>query len=71
MKRIFKVLVLTGLLASVVSMTGCAYGGATSVGKDYVVVLRNDSFLFGALRKAYVCKATTSGLSGCRDGENP
>jgi len=71
MKRIFKVLVLTGLLASVVSTTGCAYGGAAGVGKDYVVVLRNDGFLWGILRKAYVCKATTSGLSGCRDAENP
>ena len=71
MKRIFAMLILTGIMAGVVSMTGCAYGGAAGVGKDYVVVLRNDGFLFGMLRKAYVCKATTSGLSGCRDGENP
>lgn len=71
MLRIFKFLLISGLLASSVVMTGCAYGGATTVGKDYVVVLRNDGFLFGALRKAYVCKATTSGLSNCRDGENP
>ncbi len=71
MKHFLKLIVLTGLLASVVSMTGCTYGMATSVGKDYVVVLRNDHFLYGALRKAYVCKATTSGLTGCRDNENP
>ena len=71
MKRVFKLLVLAGLMTGVVSMTGCAYGGAAGVGKDYVVVLRNDGFLFGMLRKAYVCKATTSGLSGCRDAENP
>ncbi len=71
MKRFLKLMVLTCLLASVVSMTGCAYGMATSVGKDYVVVLRQDGFLFGALRKAYVCKATTSGLTGCRNDESP
>lgn len=71
MLRIFKLLIVTGLLASVVTMTGCAYGGATTVGKDYVVVLRNDSVFWGSLRKAFVCKATTSGLSNCRDGENP
>ncbi|MBM4317501.1 MAG: hypothetical protein FJ116_08475 [Deltaproteobacteria bacterium] len=71
MKRIFRLLVLTGAMVSVISMTGCAYGMATSVGKDYVVVLRQDGFLFGALRKAFVCKATTSGLTGCRDNENP
>jgi hypothetical protein len=71
MKNIFKVLVFTGLMAGIVTMTGCAYGGVSGVGKDYVVVLRNDGFLFGILRKAYVCKSTTSGLSGCKDAENP
>jgi hypothetical protein len=71
MKRVFSLLVLTAIVVSVISLTGCAYGVATSVGKDYVVVLRQDAFLFGALRKAFVCKATTSGLTGCRDNENP
>lgn len=71
MKNIFKMLLLTGLMAGAVSMTGCAYGGVAGVGKEHVVVLRNDGFLFGILRKAYVCKATTSGLAGCKDTENP
>jgi hypothetical protein len=71
MKSIFKLLVVTGLLASALSVTGCAYGVATTVGKDYVVVTKNDTFLFGAFRKVYVCKATASGLSGCKDNESP
>jgi len=49
---------------------GCAYGGAAASG-DKVVVLRNDAFLFGALRAAFVCKITDAGLSGCAEGDAP
>ncbi len=56
-------------LLGAVSM-GCSYGGAAASG-DKVVVLRNDSFLFGALRTAYVCKITDAGLAGCSEGESP
>lgn len=49
---------------------GCAYGGVGASG-DKAVVLRNDAFLFGALRKAFVCKITDAGLSGCTEGDSP
>ena len=59
--------------ASVVLMTGtvimgCAYAGAGVAG-DKVVVPRNDSFLYGMLRKVYVCKLTDEGLTECVAGE--
>lgn len=71
MKIVMKLFIFTGLLASIVSITGCAYGQVATVGKDYVVVLKQNSFLGGAFRKAYVCKATPNGLSNCKDSENP
>ncbi|HHH10963.1 MAG TPA: hypothetical protein ENK23_02680 [Sorangium sp.] len=49
---------------------GCAYGGAAADGGK-VVVLRNDSFLFGALRSAYVCQITDGGLTNCNENEAP
>jgi hypothetical protein len=51
--------------------TGCAYGGIAAVDSDTVVVLRNDSFLFGLLRKAVVCDVTPSGLANCVSGVKP
>ena len=33
---------------------------------DKVVILRNDSFLFGALRKVFVCKVNDAGLANCQ-----
>jgi len=49
---------------------GCAYGGAAASG-DKVVIARNDSFLFGALRTVFVCKITDKGLTACADNESP
>jgi len=49
---------------------GCAYGGVATAG-DKVVVARNDGFLFGILRKAYVCKVSDAGLTACQTNENP
>lgn len=59
--------------ASVVLMTGtvimaCSYAGVGVAG-DKVVVPRNDSFLYGMLRKVYVCKLTDEGLTECVAGE--
>ena len=51
--------------------TGCAYGGIAAVDSDTVVVLRNDSFLFGLLRKAVVCDVTPAGLANCVSGAKP
>jgi hypothetical protein len=51
-------------------MGGCAYGGvATSNGN--AVVLRNEGFLFGMLRKAYVCKVEAAGLTNCQSTDSP
>lgn len=68
MKRLIALLALASLTAP---LAGCAYGGVTALGTDKVVVLRNDAFLFGALRKAFVCKASEKGLSGCESDEAP
>jgi hypothetical protein len=57
-------------LAGTASM-GCAYGGVSGSGTDKVVIARNDGFLFGILRKVYVCKVADSGVSACADSESP
>ncbi len=59
--------------ASVVIFTGsiffgCAYAGVGVAG-DKAIVPRNDSFLYGMLRKIYVCKITDQGLTECVAGE--
>ena len=54
------------------ALSGCAYGGvgATSDGSK-VVITRNDSFLFGILRKAFVCKVADSGVTACNSADSP
>ncbi|HVK63415.1 MAG TPA: hypothetical protein VM694_03015 [Polyangium sp.] len=60
-----------GFLLAVGVLGGCSYGGIATVG-DKVVITRNDLFLFGALRKVYVCKVADRGLTDCAaDGETP
>ena len=68
MKKTLGLLISAVLLSGVVG--GCAYGGVATAG-DKAVVLRNDGFLFGALRKAFVCKVTDAGLSTCGSAESP
>ena len=58
-------------LGLVIALSSCAYGGVATIGKEHVVVSRNDGFLFGALRKVYVCKATPAGLKNCEAEESP
>jgi hypothetical protein len=41
------------------------------VGADKVVIARNDGFLFGALRKVFVCKVTDAGVSACQSADSP
>ncbi len=57
-------------VAGALSM-GCAYGGVSGVGADKVVIARNDGFLFGILRKVFVCKVADSGVSSCAEGDSP
>ena len=68
MKNIVLGAVLAGLVGSMA--VGCNYAGVGASG-DKAVVARNDGFLFGILRKVYVCKVADSGLTGCHDSESP
>ena len=45
---------------------GCAYGGVASTPDGTVVITRNDLFLFGALRKVFVCKVNGAALE-CKE----
>jgi hypothetical protein len=56
--------------SALTSATGCGYGGVAATG-DKVVITRNDSFLFGALRKVFVCKVTDAGVANCGSAESP
>lgn len=58
------------LIGFVSTLGGCAYSGVAVAG-DKAVVLRNDAFLFGILRKAFVCKVTDAGVTSCNSNENP
>jgi len=69
--RHLKKVAIVGMLMGLATIMGCAYGGASGVGADHVVITKNNAFLFGALRSVYVCKVTASGLSSCRSGESP
>lgn len=68
MKKVLASLVILGMLAG--SAFGCSYGSIAVAG-DKVVVMRQDMFLFGALRKAYVCKIADGGLTSCSTNESP
>jgi hypothetical protein len=68
MKKALGMLMAMGMLAS--SLGGCSYG-AIAVAGDKVVVLRQDSFLLGALRKAFVCRVSDTGLTSCAANEAP
>ncbi len=51
---------------------GCSYAGvAVSADGKKAVVLRNDWFLWGAIRKAYVCDVTDGGLVNCQHAQKP
>jgi hypothetical protein len=65
MKKMMAVALLACAAAS-----GCAYGGLAASG-ERVVIARNDGFLFGVLRKVYVCKITDGGVTSCATSEAP
>lgn len=62
-------LVLIALVAAGI-LSGCGYAGVAASG-DKVVIARNDGFLFGALRKVYVCKITDAGVTECQAADSP
>jgi len=69
MKKVLGTLMALGVLSGVLG--GCAYGDMAAVGTDKVVIMRQDSFLLGALRKAFVCKIADGGLTSCATNESP
>jgi hypothetical protein len=69
MKKAMAVVLAAGFLAS--SVSGCAYGMIATSGTDKVVITRQDGFLFGALRKVFVCKITDNGTASCAEAESP
>lgn len=50
--------------------SACGYAAVATAG-DAVVIARNDWFLFGALRKVYVCKITPAGVTQCSSADTP
>jgi len=70
MKKVMGFVLAAALAAP--ALSGCAYGGvaATSDGTK-VVITRNDAFLFGILRKVFVCKVADGGTSSCAEAESP
>ena len=69
MKKIVGSLLVAG--ACLGALAGCAYGDMAAVGTDKVVIMRQDMFLFGVLRKAFVCKIADGGLTSCATSESP
>jgi hypothetical protein len=71
LKKLAVSALLIGTLGGVgVASSGCAYGGVAASG-DWAVVTVNNGFLFGIMRKAYVCKISPEGLSNCSASESP
>ena len=69
MKKSIAMLLAAGFMAGAVS--GCAYGSIAVSGTDKVVITRQDGFLFGILRKVFVCKITDNGVASCAEAESP
>lgn len=69
MKKAVLAVLALGVLSG--ALGGCAYGGVGVGAGDKVVIARNDAFLFGALRKVFVCKAADNGLQNCQNNESP
>ncbi len=60
MRRIF-----TGLFIAAMAVTsvGCSYGAMAVSADGKIYVARNDSFLFGALRKIYECTPSAGSMA--------
>ncbi len=67
-----KALGLILAVATAAPLSGCSYGMiATTQDGSKVVITRNDMFLYGALRKVFVCKVADGGAAGCAESESP
>ena len=64
-----KALFATALL--IATLGGCAYTGAAYAGDNKVVILRSDFFLYGLMRKVFLCEVTEIGIANCMENQNP
>jgi hypothetical protein len=64
------VMLMTALGGTGALVGGCAYGGVASAPDGSIVITRNDLFLFGALRKVFVCKVNGDKLA-CTESPAP
>mgnify|MGYP000901162337 CR=1 FL=1 len=63
-KKLMKAGVLAMALAGLAGAgAGCSYGAMAIAQDGTVYVARNDSFLFGALRKMYACKPNAAEMT--------
>jgi hypothetical protein len=70
-KRVSAVGLLVAALGGTGAVVGgCAYGGVAATPDGSVVITRNDLFLFGALRKVFVCKVNGTALT-CAESTPP
>jgi hypothetical protein len=70
LKKLAVTALMIGTLGGIGAASGCAYGGVAASG-EWAVVTVNNGFLFGIMRKAYVCKISPEGLSNCAVSESP
>jgi hypothetical protein len=68
MKNILGLVLFAAVSAT--TLGACSYAGV-AVSGDKAVVARNDGFLFGILRKVFVCKVTDGGVSNCQSNDSP
>ena len=70
MKKVMGFVLAAALAAP--ALSGCSYGMiATTQDGSKVVITRQDGFLFGILRKVFVCKVTDGGATACAEGTSP
>ena len=67
MRKVVAMAVLAGFVSAA---SGCTYAGVAMT-PNKAVIARNDSFLFGLLRKVYVCEVTDNGLASCASKDSP
>ena len=68
MKKLIVALSAVAILASIAP--ACHYGDV-AVENGKAVVVRQDDFLYGILRKVFVCEVSDAGLANCASGESP
>ena len=70
MKKVMGFVLAAALAAP--ALSGCSYGAiATTQDGSKVVITRQDGFLYGILRKVFVCKVADGGTQSCAEGESP